>query len=153
MTEDVAFLGLGVMGGPMAGHLAAEGIGSLSTIGRRPGARAWVSEHGGAVAATPAEAARAARFVFSCVGDDDDLRAVTVGRDGAFSAMRSGAVFVDHTTTSAGVAREVAERARSGGFDFLDAPGRGRRARRAAGRPSPSWWAAVPGRSRARCPF
>lgn len=122
MSENVAFLGLGVMGGPMAGHLAAAG--HRVTVCNRTAARAraWAAEHGGAVAATPAEAAATARFVFSCVGDDDDLRAVTVGRDGAFPAMRPGAVFVDHTTTSAGAAREAAERARSGGFDFLDAP-------------------------------
>ena len=122
MSEDVAFLGLGVMGGPMAGHLAAAG--HRVTVYNRTAtkAQAWLSRCGGAAAATPAEAARSARFVFSCVGGDDDLRAVTVGQDGAFPAMQPGAVYVDHTTTSAEVAREVAERARSGGLGFLDAP-------------------------------
>ncbi len=122
MSEDIAFLGLGVMGGPMAGHLAAAG--HRVTVYNRTAtkARAWLSEYRGAAAVTPADAAKSARFVFSCVGGDDDLRAVTVGRDGAFATMRPGAVFVDHTTTSAEAAREAAERARSDGLDFLDAP-------------------------------
>jgi 3-hydroxyisobutyrate dehydrogenase-like beta-hydroxyacid dehydrogenase len=122
MNHDVAFLGLGVMGYPMAGHLARAG--HHVTVYNRTRARAerWVAEHGGALAATPAEAAAGADFVLACVGNDDDVRDVTLGAAGAFESLREGAVFVDHTTDSAGLAREldVAARARHAGF--LDAP-------------------------------
>ena len=117
-----SFLGLGVMGYPMAGHLA--GAGHAVCVYNRTTAKAqkWVAQHGGAFASTPAEAVADADFVFACVGNDDDLRSVTSGPDGAFAAMKKGAVFVDHTTASADVARELAARATAGGFSFLDAP-------------------------------
>lgn len=119
----VAFLGLGVMGAPMARHLAVKGGHDVVVYNRtRAKADAWVAAHGGRAAATPAEAARDREFVFACVGNDDDLRAVTVGPDGAFAAMAPGAVFVDHTTASADVARELDAAARAAGFAFLDAP-------------------------------
>jgi 3-hydroxyisobutyrate dehydrogenase len=120
---SVAFIGLGVMGYPMAGHLKKKG-GHDVTVFNRTTARAekWVAEHGGAFAATPRAAAEGKDFVFSCVGNDDDLRAVTIGADGAFHVMNKGAVFIDNTTASAEVARELAEQAAAGGFGFLDAP-------------------------------
>ncbi len=119
----VAFLGLGVMGYPMAAHLKNKG-GHDVTVYNRTGAKAerWVAEHGGKFAATPAEAARDKDFVFSCVGNDDDLRSVTIGPDGAFQSMKKGAVFIDNTTASAQVARELAAHADKAGFSFLDAP-------------------------------
>lgn len=119
----VAFLGLGVMGYPMAGHLKNKG-GHDVTVYNRTTAKAekWVAEHGGAFARTPAEAAEGKDFVFSCVGNDDDLRSVTTGPDGCFKAMRKGAVYIDNTTASAEVARELAEKADAGGFGALDAP-------------------------------
>ncbi len=119
----VAFLGLGVMGYPMAAHLKNRG-GHDVTVYNRTVARAekWVAEHGGAAAPTPAEAAAGQDFVFACVGNDDDLRAVTVGPQGAFAAMKPGAVFVDNTTASAEVARELDAEARKRGFGFIDAP-------------------------------
>ena len=119
----VAFLGLGVMGYPMAGHLKNKG-GHDVTVYNRTTAKAekWVAEHGGAFATTPAEAAEGKDFVFSCVGNDDDLRSVTIGPDGCFQAMRKGAVYIDNTTASAEVARELAEKADAGGFGALDAP-------------------------------
>ena len=103
----VAFIGLGVMGYPMAGHLAAKG--HAVTVYNRNGKRseAWVAQHGGTRAETPAAAAAAAEIVFACVGNDDDLRAVTTGADGAFEGLGRDAVFVDHTTASAAVAREL----------------------------------------------
>ncbi|MGV3490931.1 MAG: NAD(P)-dependent oxidoreductase [Devosia sp.] len=118
----VAFLGLGVMGYPMARHLAAKG--HEVTVYNRTTAKAekWVSEHGGKLAKTPAEAAAGQEIVFACVGNDDDLRSVTTGTDGAFAAMGKGTLFVDHTTASANVARELYAAAQAGGFDFLDAP-------------------------------
>ncbi|MBX9927181.1 MAG: NAD(P)-dependent oxidoreductase [Hyphomicrobiaceae bacterium] len=121
---NVAFLGLGVMGFPMAGHLATKGGHALTVYNRTTAkAEGWVQKHGaGKVALTPAEAARDADFVFACVGNDDDLRAVTVGADGAFSTMRPGTVFIDNTTASADVARELAKAAEAKGFHFLDAP-------------------------------
>lgn len=121
MTK-ISFLGLGVMGYPMAGHLQAAG--HDVTVYNRTTAKAekWVAEHGGAFAVTPAEAASGAEVVFACVGNDDDLRSVTIGEDGAFGAMASGTVFVDHTTASAEVARELYATAQSSGFDFIDAP-------------------------------
>jgi 3-hydroxyisobutyrate dehydrogenase len=120
---SVAFLGLGVMGYPMAAHLKHKGGHELTVYNRTTAkARKWVAEHGGNLAATPAEAARDKDFVFSCVGNDDDLRGVTIGADGAFHAMKKGAVFIDNTTASAEVARELAGKAEAAGFDFLDAP-------------------------------
>ncbi|MBL8351993.1 MAG: NAD(P)-dependent oxidoreductase [Burkholderiaceae bacterium] len=118
----VAFLGLGVMGFPMAGHLARAG--HAVTVYNRTStkARAWAAEHGGSLAATPREAAAGAEFVFACVGNDDDLRSVVQGPDGAFAGMAPGAVFVDHTTASADVARELHATARAAGLHFVDAP-------------------------------
>ena len=117
-----AFLGLGVMGYPMAGHLAAKG--HDVTVYNRTGAKAeaWVSEHGGAAAATPREAADGAEFVMACVGNDDDLRAVCTGEDGAFAGMSEGAIFVDHTTVSAMVTRDMAEIAGKAGIGYVDGP-------------------------------
>lgn len=117
-----AFLGLGVMGYPMARHLVAKG--HDVTVYNRTMAKAekWVSEHGGRLATTPAAAAEGQDIVFACVGNDDDLREVTLGEHGAFAAMRKGAVFVDHTTASAGIARELHAAATAAGFGFLDAP-------------------------------
>lgn len=118
----VAFIGLGVMGFPMAGHLAAAG--HDVTVYNRTAARAaaWTERHKGRAAATPAEAAEGASIVFSCVGNDDDLRSVTTGPGGAFGALAAGAVFVDHTTASAIVARELAVAAEARGAAFVDAP-------------------------------
>jgi 3-hydroxyisobutyrate dehydrogenase-like beta-hydroxyacid dehydrogenase len=118
----VAFLGLGVMGGPMAGHLAAKG--HQVTVWNRTGAKAeaWVAQHRGNRAATAAEAACGAAFVMACVGNDDDLRAVCLGDAGAFAGMTRGAVFVDHTTVSAQVTRELAAVAAGQGKGFVDAP-------------------------------
>jgi 3-hydroxyisobutyrate dehydrogenase len=120
---NVAFLGLGVMGYPMAGHLVNKGGHTVTVYNRTfAKAEAWVAEHGGKAARTPAEAAKGQDIVFACVGNDDDLRAVTIGKDGAFAAMGKGAIFVDHTTASADVARELHAAARALGFDFIDAP-------------------------------
>ena len=121
-VERVAFIGLGVMGYPMAGHLAAKGY--QVTVFNRTQAKAdqWVTEHGGSSAATPAEAVRGAQAVFACVGNDDDIRAVTMGPDGAFRGMSKGAVFIDHTTASAEVARELYDEAKSRELEFLDGP-------------------------------
>ena len=120
---EVAWIGLGVMGYPMAGHIRKKGDHDL-TVYNRSGAKAeaWVKQFGGKTAPTPAEAAKDADFVFSCVGNDSDLREVTVGRDGAFNNMRQGAIFIDNTTASANVARELYATAMSKGFSFLDAP-------------------------------
>ncbi len=120
---SVAFLGLGVMGYPMAGHLRKKG-GHDVTVYNRTAAKAdkWVAEFGGASARTPGEAAAGKDFVFSCVGNDDDLREVATGPDGAFQAMKKGAIFIDNTTASAEVARELADKAAASGFGFLDAP-------------------------------
>ncbi len=119
-----AWIGLGVMGFPMAGHLLKKGGHDLVVYNRNAAkAKAWVAEHGaGRAAATPAEAAAGADLVFCCVGNDDDLRAVTVGENGAFHGTGAGSVFVDHTTASAEVARELAAAASERGFSFLDAP-------------------------------
>ena len=118
----VAFLGLGVMGYPMAGHLAAKGH-EVTVYNRTfSKAQAWAAQHKGKAATTPREAAQGAEFVFCCVGNDDDLRAVTLGADGAFAGMAQGAVFVDNTTASADVARELARAAAGLGAAFIDAP-------------------------------
>ena len=120
--QSVAFVGLGVMGYPMAGHLARAGH-RVAVYNRTAAkAAAWVAEYGGRAAATPALAANGAQFVFACVGNDADLRSVVLGADGAFAGMREGAVFVDHTTASAEVARELADAARPLGLEFIDAP-------------------------------
>jgi 3-hydroxyisobutyrate dehydrogenase len=118
-----AFIGLGVMGYPMAGYLASKG-GHDMTVYNRTAAKAekWVADHGGRHAATPEEAARDCDFVFACVGNDDDLRSVTIGEGGAFHGMKPGAIFIDNTTASAEVARELHAAAAERGCGFLDAP-------------------------------
>jgi 3-hydroxyisobutyrate dehydrogenase-like beta-hydroxyacid dehydrogenase len=120
--RDVAFLGLGVMGGPMAGHLAAAGHRVTVYNRTAPKADAWVAEFGGRAARTPREAAVGADFVFCCVGNDADLRSVVLGDDGAFAGMKPGAVLVDHTTASADIARELHGAALARGLHFVDAP-------------------------------
>ncbi len=122
VSQKVAFLGLGVMGLPMAGHLARAG--HEVTVYNRTAAKAqaWAEEFGGKSAPTPREAAAGAQIVFACVGNDDDLRSVVLGDDGAFAGMASGAIFVDHTTASADVARELYALAREQGLQFVDAP-------------------------------
>ena len=119
----VAFLGLGVMGYPMAGHLKAKG-GHDVTVYNRTFAKAesWAKQHGGHAAKTPREAALDCDFVFACVGNDDDLRSVVLGPDGAFAGMKKGAIFVDNTTASAEVARELYAKAHEHGVHFIDAP-------------------------------
>ncbi|WP_018267604.1 MULTISPECIES: NAD(P)-dependent oxidoreductase [unclassified Methylosinus] len=124
MTElTVAFIGLGVMGYPMAGHLVTRG-GRKVVVYNRTAEKAerFAAQFSARTAPTPRLAAEGADFVFSCVGNDDDLRQVTIGEDGAFRALKAGAVFVDHTTASAEVARELYSHAKKGGFGFLDAP-------------------------------
>jgi 3-hydroxyisobutyrate dehydrogenase len=119
----VAWIGLGVMGFPMARHIRQKGGHDVTVFNRtRAKADAWVSQFGGTAAATPADAARGAEFVFACVGNDDDLRAVTTGPGGAFETMPAGAVFIDHTTASATVARDLHALARQRGLHFIDAP-------------------------------
>jgi 3-hydroxyisobutyrate dehydrogenase len=119
---NVAFLGLGVMGYPMAGHLKAGG--HDVTVYNRSAAKAakWKKQHGGKVAKTPREAAKGAELVFCCVGNDDDLRSVVLGKDGAFAGMAKGTVFIDNTTASANVARELNALAKKQGVGFIDAP-------------------------------
>ena len=119
----LAFIGLGVMGAPMAGHLVVKGGHDLSVYNRgRAKAQAWVAKFGGKAAGTPSEAAQGAEIVFCCVGDDPDLREVTLGAGGAFESMAKGSIFVDHTSASAKVARELAAEAQMRGIAFLDAP-------------------------------
>ncbi|HBR98471.1 MAG TPA: oxidoreductase [Gammaproteobacteria bacterium] len=122
MAKHVAFIGLGVMGYPMAGYLARAG--HTVRVYNRTFAKAekWVAEYGGTAHETPADAASAADVVMACVGNDDDLRSVTLGQQGAFSTMRQGSVFIDHTTASANIARELYDIAKEQGFEFLDAP-------------------------------
>jgi len=121
-SRNVAFLGLGVMGYPMAGHLAKAGH-HVTVYNRSPDKAArWVAQHGGTSAPTPAAAAKEADIVLMCVGNDDDVRAVVLGDDGALAAMRQGATLVDHTTASAQVAREIHGTAGARGVGFLDAP-------------------------------
>ena len=118
----VAFIGLGVMGYPMAGHLKKAGH-DVTVYNRNPEkAKQWKAEYGGETAPTPAEAAKGQEIVFCCVGRDSDLREVTLGEQGAFQAMAKGSLFVDHTTASASIARELAAEAEKRGFDFVDAP-------------------------------
>ena len=121
-ARDVAFLGLGVMGYPMAGHLARAG--HRVTVYNRTAAKAaaWVAEYGGAARRRRAQAAAGADIVFACVGNDDDLRSVVLGDSGAFAGMSAGAIFVDHTTASAAVARELARRGGGAALHFIDAP-------------------------------
>ena len=118
----VAWIGLGVMGYPMAGHLKAGG--HEVTVYNRTAARAakWKKQHGGKVAKTPREAVKGAEMVFCCVGNDDDLRSVVLGKDGAFAGMSKGTVFIDNTTASADVARELYATAKAKGIGFIDAP-------------------------------
>jgi 3-hydroxyisobutyrate dehydrogenase len=120
--RKVAFLGLGVMGYPMAGHLALAGHDVTVYNRSAPKADAWKKEFKGQSGATPALAARDADFVFCCVGNDDDLRSVALGEEGAFTGMKKGAVFVDHTTASADIARELQAQAHAVGLQFVDAP-------------------------------
>jgi 3-hydroxyisobutyrate dehydrogenase len=119
----VAFLGLGVMGYPMAGHLKNKG-GHEVTVYNRTFAKAekWAAQFGGKAVKTPKEAAQGQDFVMACVGNDNDLREVTLGKDGAFAGMGKGTIFVDHTTASAEIARELYEAATKGGFGFIDGP-------------------------------
>lgn len=118
----VAFIGLGNMGFPMAGHLATGGHEIIVYNRTRAKAEAWVEKHGGNLADTPAAAASDAEIAFVCVGNDDDLRSVVFGTDGVLAGLSSGAILVDHTTASAGVAREIADAGGQGGIGFLDAP-------------------------------
>ena len=119
---NVAFIGLGVMGYPMAGYLQAAGY-SVTVYNRNPAKREkWVAEHQGKSAPTPAEAAKGASIVFACVGNDDDVRSIAYGDDGVFAGMQAGAIFVDHTTASATLARELEEAAKAKDMGFLDAP-------------------------------
>ncbi|MCO6185737.1 NAD(P)-dependent oxidoreductase [Rhizobium sp. L1K21] len=120
---NVAFIGLGVMGYPMAGHLKEKG-GHQVTVYNRTAEKAekWVAQYGGSMRRTPAEAADGADFVFCCVGNDDDLRAVTTGENGVLSGMKKGAILIDNTTASAEVARELAEACAAKGCGFIDAP-------------------------------
>lgn len=119
----VAFIGLGVMGYPMAGHLKTKGGHDVSVFNRTTSkAEKWVAEFGGQFGKTPAEAAKGADFVFTCVGNDDDLRAVTMGEDGVLSTMEAGSVLIDNTTASAEVAKELAKAAQAKGCGFVDAP-------------------------------
>ena len=122
MGEKIAFIGLGVMGYPMAGHLAKAGH-TVSVYNRTSGrAQQWVAEYGGRACETPCEAARGATAVFVCVGNDDDVREVTLGVTGVLAGLGKGATLVDHTTASAGLARELEQAAAAGGVGFLDAP-------------------------------
>ena len=119
MTTTTAFIGLGVMGYPMAGYLSRAGY-PVTVYNRTPArAQAWAAEYEGEIAATPGEAAAAADVVFACVGNDEDLRSVTLGESGAFGALGTGAVFVDHTTASARIARELHEAAAARGAGIL----------------------------------
>jgi 3-hydroxyisobutyrate dehydrogenase len=123
MTRKTTWIGLGVMGFPMAGHLAAQADVAMTVYNRSPEKAAkWVAQHGGASAHTPRDASVDADFVFACVGNDDDLREIAIGPQGAFHAMKRGATFVDHTTTSADVARELAAEAAKRDLGFVDAP-------------------------------
>ena len=120
--KNLAFIGLGVMGFPMAGHLAKAGH-FLKVYNRSPHkSKKWQSEYGGEIAATPAEAADGADFIMCCVGNDDDLREVTIGTNGAFSKIGKGSIFVDHTTVSTRVTKELFDISADSGFDFIDAP-------------------------------
>ncbi len=123
MAGRIAWIGLGVMGYPMAGHLRNRGGLDLAVYNRTAAkAEKWVAQHGGTAAATPRSVAEGADVVFACVGNDDDLRAVTIGPDGAFHSMKPGSLFIDHTTASADVARELHAAAKAKAIGFVDAP-------------------------------
>jgi len=122
MTCKVSFIGLGVMGYPMAGHIAKAGHDVKVYNRTKAKAEKWVKEHKGSLAETPKEAAKDRDFVFTCVGNDNDLREVTLGKDGLFHSINKGSVYIDNTTASAEIARELYKNAKSKGFDFLDAP-------------------------------
>jgi len=119
---NLAFIGLGVMGFPMAGHLATAGHNVTVYNRSSDKAKKWRSEYKGKIAATPADAAEGADFIMSCVGNDDDLREVTIGKDGAFSKIRKGSIFIDHTTVSTLVTKELFDTASQMAFDYIDAP-------------------------------
>ena len=119
---NLAFIGLGVMGFPMAGHLATAGHNVTVYNRSSDKAKKWRSEYNGKIAATPADAAEGADFIMSCVGNDDDLREVTIGKDGAFSKIRKGSIFIDHTTVSTLVTKELFDTASQMAFDYIDAP-------------------------------
>ena len=119
---NLAFIGLGVMGFPMAGHLATAGHNVTVYNRSSDKAKKWRSEYKGKIAATPADAAEGADFIMSCVGNDDDLREVTIGKDGAFSKIRKGSIFIDHTTVSTIVTKELFDTASQMAFDYIDAP-------------------------------
>ncbi|HET6565480.1 MAG TPA: NAD(P)-dependent oxidoreductase [Xanthomonadales bacterium] len=121
-SRKLAFIGLGVMGYPMAGHLATAGHEVTVYNRTTPRAQQWVDQFGGKLATTPRQAADGCEVVFSCVGADHDLREICLGAEGAFAGMPAGSIFVDHTTTSAEVARELSKLAQDSGFDFVDAP-------------------------------
>src|SRR5262252_9507666 len=121
-TNRVAFLGLGVMGYPIAGHLVRAGLAVTVYNRTADKARRWVEQYGGASASTPAAAAENAEIVMMCVGNDHDVRSVALGPDGALSTMRAGAILVDHTTASAEIAREIHAKAKANGIAFLDSP-------------------------------
>jgi 3-hydroxyisobutyrate dehydrogenase len=130
---SIGFIGTGVMGGPIAGHLARAGH-KLTVYNRsRAKAEAWAQKHGGSVAASPSDVAGMADVVISCVGNDDDLAQVTLGRDGAFRAMQKGALFIDHTTVSARIARQLSVEAEGRGLHCVDAPVTGGQAGAEAG--------------------
>jgi 3-hydroxyisobutyrate dehydrogenase len=120
--SKVAFLGLGVMGFPMAGHLARAGHDVVVYNRTTASAAKWIAAYGGSSAPSPREASRGRDFVFACVGDDADIRAITLGENGAFAGMAAAAMFIDHTTASATIARELGREAKSRGFGFVDAP-------------------------------
>ena len=120
--SKVAFLGLGVMGFPMAGHLKRAGQDVVVYNRTAAVAAKWVGEYGGSSAPTPATASAGQEFVLSCVGNDDDVRAITLGDSGAFAGMTAGAIFIDHTTASATLARDLGEEAKRRGLGFVDAP-------------------------------
>jgi 3-hydroxyisobutyrate dehydrogenase len=123
MSQSAAWIGLGVMGYPMAGHLKTKGGIGVTVYNRTPEKSArWAGQFKDKTAPTPAEAAKGADIVFACVGNDDDLRQVTIGKEGAFQSMKKGAVFVDHTTASADIARELHAAAKALGVGFVDAP-------------------------------
>src|SRR5688572_1359583 len=123
MANRVAWIGLGVMGYPMAGHLRTKGGHEMAVHNRTPAKAAkWAQQFGGRTAATPSEAAKDADFVFACVGADNDVREITIGKEGAFHGMKKGAIFIDHTTASADVARELQRAAAERGLGFIDAP-------------------------------
>ena len=119
---NLAFIGLGVMGFPMAGHLATAGHNVTVYNRSSDKAKKWRSEYNGKIAANPADAAEGADFIMSCVGNDDDLREVTIGKDGAFSKIRKGSIFIDHTTVSTLVTKELFDTASQMAFDYIDAP-------------------------------